>query len=605
MGRRAPKNRLPQGRSRERRESAPRPIVGQRVSSLRPRSRFAIFAVCSLLLLAIITVYGQTARHDFVNFDDDEYVRENWHVLQGLNGGSIAWAFTHRVSAQWTPLTLLSLMCDVQLVQSTAGRSDTARLAAVMHVVNAGLHAVNALLLFAVLRAMTGALWPCAFVAAVFAAHPLHVESVAWITERKDVLSGFFGLLALTAYVWYSRGPSLLRYTATAAALVLGIMAKPMLVTWPLIFLLLDFWPLRRTLGPALLLEKLPLLALMAIVAVVAILGQQSGAAFYSLESAPLGQRLARAVEIYIAYLGESVWPANLTVLYPEAPLKSVIPAIAAGTALVLLTVGALWACRRTRSLPRPWLATGWLLYLITLLPVVGLVRVGSVIMADRFVYLPQIGLCTALAWEAADHARRRRSLRRPLAAAAALLLAALTLCAWRQTTSWRDSETLWKRSLACTRENYFAHNDLGLALAGRGKREAAIEHFRQALQINPEDAKARNNLGDVLAKQGQVPEAIDQFLEALRIKPDFAEAHNNLGAALLRTGRAGAAVEHFRKALAIRPDYFGAHNNLGVVLAKRGQFDKAIAEFRAALEIKPDNAEVRRNLDQALAGVR
>ncbi len=393
---------------------------------------YAASAVCALLLLAVIAVFGQTAGHDFVSLDDGDYVYRNRHVLAGLTREGIVWAFTEsHLSSHWHPLTWLSLMADAQMLRPREGPPDLARLAAGMHLTNVALHAANAVLLFLVLRAMTAATWRSALVAAVFAVHPLHVESVAWITERKDVLSGLFGLLALAAYAWYARRPSLLRYLSVAAALALGLMAKPMLVTWPLLFLLLDYWPLGRVNGgwwsadgkepeqtpstvhrppstvhrppftslPRLVVEKIPLLLLVAVSAAVTFLAQRASGAVITLESVPISARTARAAVLYAAYLGKTLWPANLASVpvYSAAPMESTWTALGAGVLLGLLTAAALWGAWRGQR----WLAVGWFWYVGTLLPVIGLVQVNWQVMADRFLYLPQIGICVALVWGA------------------------------------------------------------------------------------------------------------------------------------------------------------------------------------------------------------
>ena len=500
--------------------------------------------VCGLLLLAVIAVFGQTAGHNFVNFDDNYYVYENRHVREGLTREGIVWAFTDtHVSSHWHPLTWLSLMADAEALRSGEGLPVLARLAARMHLVNVVLHAANALLLFLVLRAMTASVWRSALVAAVFAVHPLHVESVAWITERKDVLSGLFGLLALGAYVRYARQPSLLRYLSVAAALALGLMAKPMLVTWPFLFLLLDYWPLGRWQGAGehggkgegeirrggewesgrgrnpplspspylpippsplpftdplrrcpdrplstsflrLVVEKIPLLLLVAASAAVTFLAQQSGGSVISLESVPISQRISRAAVLYVDYLGKTLWPANLAAMYPIVPMETHWPALGAGILLALPTAGALWGAWRGQR----WLAVGWFWYLGTLAPTIGLVQVGSYVMADRFLYLPQIGLCVALVWGAAQMAGSWPLRHWPLAAVSALVVAGLMGTAWPQTSHWRNGETLWTHTLACTAQNSVAHNNLGLALSGRGRVDEAIAHFRKALELKPDE---------------------------------------------------------------------------------------------------------------------
>jgi tetratricopeptide (TPR) repeat protein len=638
MGRRAKKIRLPDEHRRGRQAKTPAgPGTG---------NRSTVPAVCGLLLLAVIAVFGQTAGHDFVNCDDDDYVYENGHVLEGLTGEGIAWAFTEsHVSAHWHPLTWLSLMTDAQVLVPDRGSLNLARLATGMHLVNVALHAANAVLLFLVLRAMTASTWPSALVAAVFAVHPLHVESVAWITERKDVLSGLFGLLALGAYAWYAGGPSVVRYLLVAAALALGLMAKPILVTWPLVFLLLDYWPLgrfsQRRVGGAgksssdgalreparktderfqgsdsvrnpavsqrfaprtlqvLVVEKIPLLLLVAASAVVTFLAQRSRGTLISLEAVPISARIARAAVLYVVYLGKSLWPVNLAALYPQGPMESYWPALGAGVLLALLTAGALWGAWCGQR----WLAVGWFWYLGILLPTIGLVQAGSQVMADRFLYLPQIGLCMALVWGTAHIAGSRCYRRWLFAAVSALVVAGFMACAWQQTSYWQNGETLWTHTLACTSQNSIAHNGLGTALTHRGQVDEAIIHFRKALEIEPTYVEAHYNLGLALVGRGHVDEAMAHFRKALEIKPGLAEAHGNLGYALANRGQVDEAIAHYRKALEIKPDDVRAHNNLGIALAGRGAVDEAIAHFRKALEIEPDFMQAHINLGDALAG--
>jgi tetratricopeptide (TPR) repeat protein len=581
-------------------------------------------AVCGLLLLAVIAVYGQTAGHDFVNFDDDDYVYKNQYVTGGLTRTGISWAFTQfHVAAHWHPLTWISLMADAQILKSKPGPPDRARLAAGMHLVNAAMHAANTLLLFLLLRAMTASLWRSAFVAAVFAVHPLHVESVAWVTERKDVLSGLFGLLALWAYCWYARSPSVFRYLAVAAALALGLMAKPMLVTWPLLFLLLDYWPLGRAASReraghlrsgsgsgeqraasrergagrislrALIVEKIPLLLLVSASATVTFLAQRAGGTVVSLESVSIPQRIARAGVLYVDYLGKTVWPANLAAVYPVTPLESPWPAVGAWVLLGLLTAGTLWGAWRGQR----WLAVGWFWYLGTLAPTIGLIQVGPEVMADRFLYLPQIGICVAAAWGAADLAGRWPGCRWLLAALSAMSLASLLACAWRQTSYWQNSERLWTRSLACNADNSIAHTSLGNMLAEEGRIDEAIVHYRRTVEIQPDRAEAHLNLGNALARRGDANAAIAQYGEALKIAADYVEAHINLAVTLAGCGQTDAAIAHYLTAIELRPDDAQAHHNLANLLAVCGRPDEAIVHYRKVVELQPDCAEDHNNL--------
>ncbi len=658
MGRKTKKHRQPEPCHSERSGTATSGGGDRRDSGAsHVQSPYGPLAVCALLLLAVIVVFGQTAGHDFVNLDDNDYVYENRHVMDGLTGEGIVWAFREsHVAAHWHPLTWLSLMADAQVVKPPEGPPDRTRLAAEMHLVNLGLHAANAVILFLLLRGMTAAVWRSALAAALFAVHPLHVESVAWITERKDVLSGLFGLLALWAYAWYARRPSVLRYLLVAAALSLGLMAKPMLVTWPLLFLLLDYWPLGRVekggkgagekgrkgdtdhlpnspspfppFSPSLLIvEKIPLFLLAAASSAVTFLAQQSRGAISTLEAVPISARFARAAVLYVAYLGKTLWPVNLAVVYPGRPLEGYGPALGAGLLLAVVTAGVLWGAWRGKR----WLAVGWFWYLGTLVPTIGLVQVGLQVMADRFLYLPQIGLCVALVWGVGSRGEREKGrkgespptrdpqggapgappfslspfLPRSLSLLSALLLACLMVCAWRQAGYWQNSETLWIRTLACTAQNPRAHNFLGTALAGRGEAVAAIAQYRKALEIQPDYVKAHNNLGAALAARGRVDEALAQYQNALELQPDDANAHNNLGNVMAGRGEVDEAIAQYRQALEIQPDYVDAHDNLGLALARRGDLEEAIAQYRQALAIQPDDVKTHNNYGAALAGRR
>ena len=558
-------------------------------------------------MLAVLAVYGQTATHDFVNFDDDEYVYGNRHVQDGVTWASIAWAFTQaRVAAHWHPLTWLSLMADAQVLKLNGGRPDRALMAAEMHGVNVALHAANAVLVFLLLRSMTASVWRRHCAAALFAVHPLHVESVAWVTERKDMLSGFFGLLAIWAYVTYARKPSAHRYALVAVALLLGLLAKPMLVTWPLLFLLLDYWPLKRWPSGGegcsdgvhggrskpdgaphrqLIVEKLPLLLLVTASAVVTFLAKRSSGTLASLEKAPLAARVARATVLYAAYLGKTVWPARLAAVYPDAPIRSAGPVVGAVTLLAVVTAVALLAARRGHR----WAAVGWLWFLGTLVPTIGLVQAGLQVMADRFVYLPQIGLCVAAAWYAAELAGRSASGRRIGATMAAAILASLAACAWRQASVWHDSETLWNHTLTCTERNVAAHYNLGMALAERGKLDEAVVQYRQALVLKANMFEAHGKLGYALTCRGRVKEAIPHLEKAVELKADYAEALNNL--AWLRSTSPDATVRNGDEAvrLALRaaeltPNRADALDTLAAAYAETRQFGKAVDAARKAV---------------------
>ena len=445
---------------------------------------------------------------------------------------------------------------------------------------------------------MTGRLWPSALVAGLFAIHPLRVESVAWVTERKDVLSGLFFVLTLGAYLEYVRQPfSLERYLTVTVLFALGLLSKAMLVTVPLVLLLIDYWPLGRfaerrlsALG-YLLLEKLPWFALVAASCGMTVWSHAK--VLTAVDRLPIGWRLGNALVSYVAYLGSFFCPTGLAVLYPAAELD-LRPWKVGGAALLLLAITvAAWLGRRRC----PYLLFGWLWYVGMLLPVIGLLQFGVFTHADRFTYLPQIGIAVALAWGAADLCRAR-SYRRPLCAIASLLvLAVLMGCAWRQASFWQDSETLWTRALRCTSRNKLAQNNLGNHLADRERLAEAVEHYREALKIDPRYVDAHFNLGAALFGQGRYEEAIAQYRQAVDIQPDFMLGYNNLGEVFARQSRLDEAITQYQKALAIQPDSVLALNGLGEVLARRGRPAEAVAQFRKVLEILPDYVETLKNL--------
>jgi tetratricopeptide (TPR) repeat protein len=559
----------------------------------------------SLGLIAVnLIVYASVWHHEFVDYDDRAYVTENAVVSGGLTWHGVAWAFTTGDEANWHPLTWLSHMLDVQLYGLSPGPH---------HLTNLLFHIASTLLLFGLLHRMTGALGRSAFVAGLFAVHPLHVESVAWVAERKDVLSTLFWMLALWAYVEYVRRPQLLRYLLVLLFFALGLMAKPMLVTLPFVLLLLDFWPLGRVaLGPNpedrvpprngrstpghLVWEKIPLLALSIVSSVVTLIVQRRGRAVIGLDAIPLKLRVANALVSSVAYIGKMLWPTRLAVLYPYARSLPGWWVAGALVGLMGVSVAVIWAGRR-----HPYLPVGWLWYLGTLVPVIGLVQVGHQAMADRYTYVPLIGLFVIVAWGVPDLLVRCR-LRRIALPAAGLVILGYAITARGQLQYWENSTALWTHALEVTTGNYIAHNNIGLILARQGRNDEAICEFLEVLWINPDYAEAHNSLGIILAGQGKLDEAIAHYSEALRIKPDYAEAYNNLGIALARLGRTGEAIDELSEALRINPDLVEAHNNLGIALATQGKLDEAIAHYTEALRIKPDYAEAHNNLGVALA---
>ncbi|MGD0650692.1 MAG: tetratricopeptide repeat protein [Verrucomicrobiia bacterium] len=555
--------------------------------------------------MATIAVYWPVRHFDFVNYDDSYYVYENPRVRGGLTLEGLAWAFSTNYRSNWHPLTWLSHMLDCQLFGLDAGAH---------HLVNVLFHVASVLLLFHVLNRMTTAPWRSAFVAAVFALHPLRVESVAWVAERKDVLSGFFWMLTVWAYVRYveqltvhgSRFRAF--YGLALLFFALGLMAKPMLVTLPFVLLLLDYWPLGRTHWTQsaagndakrslaeLLQEKLPFLALAIVSCGVTFWAQHTGGAVESLERLPVGNRVANAVVSYVRYLAKAFWPHGLAVFYPYRPWP--LEAVAV-TGAVLLGVSA-WVIRRARC--EPQFVVGWLWYLGTLVPVIGLVQVGSQSMADRYTYIPMIGLLIMVAWGVPRRIADQRVRKWVSAAAAALLGLCAVLCRF-QLCYWKNTETLFRHALEVTSANWVAHNNLGAALKLAGKRKEAVREFGEAVRLNPNDGYAQINLGTALLEVGKFPDAIRHLEQAVRIKPDSVIAHNVLGVAFLNAGEIQKATAQFERALELDPDSADPHYNMGLVLRKAGKAQDAIAQFEQAVRLKPDFTKAKQELAQLRA---
>ncbi len=552
-----------------------------------PNHRWIAPGVCLVLAAITFAVFGQTLHHEFVNFDDRDYVYENPVVARGLTLKGIAWAFSCH-AYNWHPLTWLSHELDCQLYGLNPGGH---------HLTNVLLHTATVIVLFLVLRQMTGALWRSAFVAAVFAIHPLRVESVAWIAERKDVLSGLFFMLTIGAYVRHARRPwPPFRYGLVLLLFALGLMCKPMLVTLPLVLLLLDYWPLQREESAGrLVLEKLPLLALSAASCVVTLLAQSK--AIQSTESFSLLARSGNALAACMVYLGQMVCPAGLAVFYayPHHGLPAWEVALA-GMLLAGLSAVAFWQWRK-----QPWLLTGWLWYLIMLLPVVGVIQVGGQAHADRYTYLPQIGIYVAVTWLAAEWGVKWRVEGAAFACLMTGVLAVLMVCARKQTAYWRNNETLWSHTIACTTDNEMAHYNLGFALDQKGRVAEAITQYQEALKIQPSYAAAHNNLGLALQQEGKVDEAIAHFQQAAQLRSDFVEPCINLGNALLQEGRVDEAIARYEQAVQLKPDYATGHNNLGDALLQKGKVDAAVAQYEKALEIDPACAEADYSLGNIL----
>jgi len=579
----------PEGASGVREVQSERGPVAERSKRKPSRLKWEAAGICALLVALVFSVFGQTLGHGFVNFDDDVYVYGNPVVTRGLTLGGLRWALTYGEIGHWHPLTWVSHMLDCQLYGLWAGGH---------HLTNVILHASAVVLLFLVLLKMTGAFWRSAFVAAIWAIHPLRAESVAWIAERKDVLSAFFFMLTLGAYVLYVRKASTSRYLLVVGCFALGLLSKNMLVTLPCVLLLLDCWPLGRLRGwsqlKPLAWEKIPLFALSTISCAITVLVPEKVAAADRL---PLWLRLENSVVSFGFYLERTVWPAGLSPFYPNPTHAFPTWEVAGWLALLCLISAAALALRRRH----PYLLVGWLWFVGMLMPVIGLAQIGVDARADRRTYLPQIGLLIACAWMAADWAGQRLDRRIALGAIAAVILCTLPIAAYQQVSYWRDSATLWTHALECSKENYLAHNNLGILLYQHGNIDGAMAEFREALQIKPAYAEAHINIGTAYLDHGRLEDAMAEFREALRIDPDHALAHFDLGNALLQQGRTEEATAEFHEALRLNSTLAPAHYNLGLLLFQQGKPDEAMAEFREALEIDPANVAAHNNLGNVL----
>jgi len=587
----------------------------------------------SLLIFgAALCTYWTATHNDFIGFDDPVYVTGNGHVQQGLTWESVGWAFTTSEGGNWHPLTWLSHMLDCQLF----GLSPWGH-----HFVSILIHALNAALIFLVFFRLTSAIWRSFLVAGLFALHPLRVESVAWVSERKDVLSGFWFLLALLIYRKYvssvkgrgeqkfevknsrsepnsngtnanSSGSRLTDsarfYLLTLVAFTMGLLSKPMLVTLPFVLLLLDYWPLRRfqsdekygVSSPGeqsayrlMVLEKVPFFALAAISCIITMIVQMKGGAM-SL-SVPLFQRVENALVSYGRYLGKIFFPSNLAFFYPYQNGWSVI--VIALSALLLAGISILAIVWRRRY---PYLLTGWLWFLGTLVPVIGLVQVGEQALADRYTYIPSIGILIALVWGAHELTRGWKFQRQVFGSVTAVLAVVCAMKTRGETAIWKNNETLFSHAIAVTQKNYVAHNNLGTTYEKQGRWDEAAAQLRQAIAEKPDYAQAHKNLGVVFERQGDSTRAAEEYREAIRLDPKYAEAHNDLGALLNARGRTDEAIGEFQQALRLKPDFTEPHFNLGLVYIRKGLVDAAIREYESVLKIQPNSADVHNNLGVA-----
>ncbi len=594
------------------------------------RASIWVWLIALLLALAIVAIFWPATRCEFISFDDHIYVTADPQVQQGLTWHGIKWAFLNDANANWHPLTMMSHMLDCQMY----GLEPWGH-----HLTSVLFHAANTALVFLLLQYLTDMYWRSLLVAAFFGLHPLHVESVAWVSERKDVLSTFFGLLSLIFYARYAKAvsrkwktesgnketesygffPSSIlhplcspAYYLSLGCLALGLMSKSMLVTWPFVILLLDYWPLNRMRiaeSPApmpgqagmrnfkmLFLEKIPFFVLAAIVSVLTFIAQKQGGAMMSMGHFPIGERCMNALVSYSRYLGRMFWPENLAIFYPYSGQWGHWVVIGAGILLICITAIA-WVKRREW----PFMLMGWLWFCGTLVPVIGLVQVGGQSIADRYMYIPSLGILILVIWGVYELTRQRRYL--AMAVSGVLVVALLVCCAAtrRQLGYWRNSGTLMRHALDVTKDNYIAHANLGFALFEKGRLDDAIAEFQEAIRLNPDFAEAYFNYGNVLVRKDDLDGAIRLFETAIGLYPDYTVAYDSLGDALEKKGDLDGAIRVFQEAVKRGPGLAGPYNNLGNVLDKKGETDEAMRMFQAAILIDPDFAEAHCNLGTVL----
>jgi len=575
------------------------------------------------LILVTFGTFWPVLKHQFVKYDDDKYVTENPHITGGLTLQSVVWAFTTPHFYMWHPLTSLSHLLDYELF----GLNPFGH-----HLTSLLLHIANVLLLFWVLKRLTGAVWPSAFVAAVFAVHPLQVESVAWVAERKNVLSALFWMLTIAAYVGYTERPSIGRYSLVVLAFSLGLMAKPIIVTLPFVLLLLDYWPLQRLQWPRqskgenspqhslvklthkqfsfwlLFAEKIPLFILAAVVCAITYIIQQRGGVVSGLESVPLSYRVANAVISYATYIEKMVWPSGLAVFYPHPGSNFSMVRLVTSAILLLVVSVCVYFFRN-----RKYLVTGWLLFLGVLVPVIGLVQAGAQGRADRYMYIPMVGLLVMVVWGAGDLLAKWRYRRVLSVLSAVVIISAAMVGALLQLRHWQDSTALFSHTLNVTRNNFVIHNNYANLLRDSGKVDEAIEHYLSCLQLKSDSPEVHNNLGTALAAKGRIDEAIVHYEKAIELvgnqksgrdlPPVLAQAHYNLADALRIQKRFQEALEHYTEALKLKPNDLDTLRSFGLTLAELKRFDEAIKCYRRILELEPDNIVARGLLGLALAG--
>lgn len=580
-------------------------FIDKDISSIVTGRTRSIIILSLALVVITLAVYWQVRNHEFINFDDNLYVTENLSVAKGITVRNIIWAFTTVDVTYWMPVTLLSHMMDVQFYGMNPGGH---------HLTSVFIHTSASVLLFLLLFRLTTKVWRSLFIAALFALHPLHVESVAWVAERKDVLSAFFWFLTLLFYAIYleNRKPTL--YLLTLFSFMLGLMSKPMVVTLPVVMLLIDFWPLNRynlaeqkpggqlaTVLPQMkicLKEKIPFFACSLLFGVITIYAQHKAGAVVNIDKLPIGFRIENALMSYVKYITKTLWPQDLALYYPFPSSVFLWQVIGSLVLLLLVSAATILVGRRY-----PYLPVGWFWYIITLLPVIGFVQAGMQSMADRFTYIPHIGLFMMVAWGVPDLVKDLPCRQQLLAVLAGVVIITSTVLTWQQLGYWQDTISLTRHTLQVTTDNYIMHYSLGVSLARKGNVDEAIHEYQEAIRINPNNSDVHNNLGVAFDSKGDLDAAIHEYREALRINPDHSNAHTNLGSAFDSKGNLDEAIHEYQEALRINPNNPDAHNNLGVAFARKGNLDEAIHAYQEALRIKPNNSDAHNNLGAAFAG--
>jgi len=557
------------------------------------RQKLIVYLVIIVVTLA---VFWQVNHYDFVNFDDQVYVTENTHIQSGITLEGFRWAFSTKDTGLWNPLVWLSLMFDYQLHDLNAGG---------YHLTNLILHVMSALLLFWLFNRMTGAIWRSAFVAAFFALHPLHVESVAWIAERKDVLSAFFWMLTLCLYVYYTEKPVIRRYLLVLFCFACALMSKPMVITLPIVMILLDYWPLDRLQSDKKKLsetkiagiiplwqlkEKITFFILSAFIAFITLYAPNKP----SVKHFPLSSRVANALVSFVTYLEKTFWPHDLAVFYPFPDQIPAWEVLFASLLILVICTAVIVAAKRL-----PYLFVGWLWYAITILPVIGIIQISSsapYAMADRYHYLPSIGIGIMLAWGIPLLFPREDIRRIILFPVGIIIVTIMSFLSWNQCGYWKDNYELFNHALQVTKDNNLAHNSFGRSLLIKGKIEEAIDHFNEAIRLKPDNILSYYNRGAAYAKSGRHQRATEDYTQAIRLKPDYADAYNNRGLSFGELGQHQLAIENYTEAILLKPDYADAYNNRGIAYGKLGRHHRAIEDYTEAIRLKPDDADAYSN---------